>query len=202
MYNYIDDTEILYMVNEVEDGYEFLIAKYKPLLIKLCKKYEHGAKYLGFELEDLMQVANLGVMSAISTYRDTKDTSFSTYLTHCVDNRLKTEIRNQTTSRKMSLNKALSYDAFINGTKIKLLDTIPDRENPTPFECILEENREKEYINFVNSLPFEVAIAYEMRIFGYKLEQIGNFLEISKRTVSNYINYAKNELLKNKWKFE
>ena len=58
MYREIDDYEILYMIQENNDYYELILEKYKPLIITICKQRLNGIKEMGYELEDLMQIAN------------------------------------------------------------------------------------------------------------------------------------------------
>ena len=59
MNNQLGDYEILYMINDTEEYYEYLIDKYKPFLKSICSKYLENAEEFGYEMEDLMQVANI-----------------------------------------------------------------------------------------------------------------------------------------------
>lgn len=137
MYNDISDDEIIYMIKEDEDYYDMMHQKYKPLALSICKKYLKNAKKIGYEIEDLMQIANMGMVDAIRNYRTQENTSFYTFLLTCVKNRLNTEIRNQQTNKKKVLNEAISYDKNIPGTDISLLETLPDKMFLNPFDSFI-----------------------------------------------------------------
>ena len=70
MYKETDDYEILYMINENEDCYEVMLEKYKPLIITICNQKLRKVKDMGYELEDLVQVANIALIDAIKNYND------------------------------------------------------------------------------------------------------------------------------------
>lgn len=187
MYRELDDNEILYMIKEDNDCYEIMIEKYKPFLNKICRKYQKNAHKFGYEIEDLMQVANIALLDAIATYNDNNNTLFYTYLSRCVDNRLKNELRSQETSKKISLNKAISYDEIIPGTDITYLEMLPDTNSMSAFDYLQEELDEIEYIKFRNSLPFEVALVCELKIEGLKNDEIAILLEMDKNVVSKHL---------------
>ena len=100
-----------------------IFSVFNPILLLNLK----NAKKIGYEIEDLMQIANMGMVDAIRNYRTQENTSFYTFLLTCVKNRLNTEIRNQQTNKKKVLNEAISYDKNIPGTDISLLETLPDK---------------------------------------------------------------------------
>ena len=194
MYKKLDDNELIYMIKEDNDYYNIMIEKYRPIIINICKKYEKIGREIGYELEDLIQVANMGLYDAIVSYRDNQNVLFYTFVIHCIKNKLITEIRNQKTNKKLVLNNSFSYDMVIKGTNITLLDLIPDKNVITPFEYLIIEENEIEYINFLNSLPFEVAVVFELRMNGFTYNEISNFLNMNKIDISKCINMAKQRL--------
>lgn len=195
MYRELDDNEILYMIKENDDYYEILLEKYKPMIIGICKKYKKQGKEIGYELEDLIQVASIGLIDAIKSYSNNQDTLFYTYLVHCIKNKLNTEIRDQKTKRKLALNEAISYDKTIPGTEATLLDVLPNQMSLDPLKSLIIDENQIEYIHFINSLPFEVALVYELRVNGFSLDQISEFARIDKRDISKYLRFAKKEYL-------
>ncbi len=191
MYRELDDNEILYMIEENSDNYNYLFEKYKPLLSKICQTYLIDSKELGFEMEDLMQIAYMGLIDAVNSYKDNKKTLFYTYMLRCVRNRLYNEIRNQTSNKKLALNTAISYDEFMPGTHKSLIDNIPDKNSPDPMNFLLEEMVEIEYKKILNSLPIEIAIIYEMKQDRFNDNQIATFTRIDKKNISKYYKQAK-----------
>lgn len=186
MYRDENDYEILYMINENSDNYKIMFEKYKPLIIKLCRKYLRKAKEAGYELDDLMQVAYIGLIDAIEGYLDNQNTIFYTYASICMENRLKTEIRNNQTFKKQVLNSALSYHNLSNHTNLSYIEIVASDED-TVLDYLESEERREDYLVFKNSLPFEMSLVLELKLNGYTSDEIGILLNMKKNTVTKYI---------------
>lgn len=197
MYRELNDNEILYMINDSDNYLEILLEKYKPLISKICKKYLKLGKRVGLEYDDLMQIANISLIKCIKNYKDSLNTSFYTYIIKCITNSLKTELRKELTLKRKILNNSLSIDEIIQGTDITLLDITKNEKVIDPFDCLVIEEKEEKYIRFINSLPFEVAVIYEMKNNGFTTIEISNFLDIDKEKVTKSIQYARNRLCLN-----
>ena len=46
---------------------------------------------------------------------------------------------------------------------------IPDKSTIAPLEYVLIENNERKYQEFLNTLPINMSVAYEMRNLGFKI---------------------------------
>ncbi len=202
MYRELDDSEILYMINDNDDNYEYLFKKYKPLLFTICKEYEQFGKSLGYELEDLMQFASIGFFNAIKSYREKKNVLFYTYMVSCVKNILRNELRNQLTNKKIVLNTAIPYDEPLPGISKAPIDFIPDKSSPNPITFLLEKMEELFYIDFLNSLPIEIAVSYEMKSQAFKDNEIAMYLDTNEKVIQKYIRRAKKAFHKAKLEFE
>lgn len=197
MYKEFNDNEILYMINDSDDYLELMLEKYKPLINKLCKKYSKVGEIVGLEYNDLIQIANICLIEAIKHYNENKNASFYTYTIKCVENKLKTELRKETTNKKIALNSSLSIDEIIPGTDKTLLDVLKNDRVIDPFDYLVIKEKEIAYINFINSLPFEIAVAYEMKVNGFTLNEISIFLDKDVSIIKNSIQYAKNRICLN-----
>ena len=197
MYRDVNDSEVLYMINESDDYVEIMLEKYKPILAKICKKYLKVGKSVGLEFDDLMQIANISLINSIKYYKENMRTSFYTYITRCCENNLRSEIRKELTYKKKTLNSSMSLDEKIPGKDITLLDVIKDEQIVDPSDYLIIEEKEIEYIKFVNSLPFEVAVVFEMKNNGFTTSEISKFLDIDKTEVNKMAQYAKNRLCLN-----
>lgn len=194
MYKDIEDQEILYMIEENNDNYELIYEKYKPLIITICQKRLNSMKGMGYELDDLMQVANMAVFEAVKTYKYDNYTKFYTYLSHCVNNALNLLLRNNLTNKKIVLNKAISYDTKINETTT-LFDLIEDKTAINPYEYLDIEELKIKYINFINSLPFEVAIFYELKLNGFTQEEIKTLMNINDYTYNKCLSFINQQII-------
>ena len=74
-------------VEEWMEGIALIVAL-ETLIITICKQRLNGIKEMGYELEDLMQIANMAVYEAIKTYSEYENAKFYTYVAKCIHNRL------------------------------------------------------------------------------------------------------------------
>ena len=194
MYREIDDYEILYMIQENNDYYELILEKYRPLIITICKQRLSGIKEMGYELEDLMQIANMAVYEAIKTYSEYENAKFYTYVAKCIHNRLNTELRNNSSDKKKALNTAISYDANIPGTNTPLIDILEDKTVINPYQYLDIKELKDKYIYYLNSLPFEVAGVYQLRLQGFNQSEIQTLLNINELAYERCLKTIKRRL--------
>ena len=194
MYREIDDYEILYMIQENNDYYELILEKYKPLIITICKQRLSGIKEMGYELEDLMQIANMAVYEAIKTYSEYENARFYTYVAKCIHNKLNVELRNNSSDKKKALNTAISYDANIPGTNTPLIDLLEDKTVINPYQYLDIKELKDKYIYYLNSLPFEVAGVYQLRLQGFNQSEIQTLLNINELAYERCLKTIKRRL--------
>lgn len=194
MYREIDDYEILYMIQENNDYYELILEKYRPLIITICKQRLSGIKEMGYELEDLMQIANMAVYEAIKTYSEYENAKFYTYVAKCIHNKLNVELRNNSSDKKKALNTAISYDANIPGTNTPLIDILEDKTVINPYQYLDIKELKDKYIYYLNSLPFEVAGVYQLRLQGFNQSEIQTLLNINELAYERCLKTIKRRL--------
>lgn len=194
MYREIDDYEILYMIQENNDYYELILEKYKPLIITICKQRLSGIKEMGYELEDLMQIANMAVYEAIKTYSEYENAKFYTYVAKCIHNKLNVELRNNSSDKKKALNTAISYDANIPGTNTPLIDILEDKTVINPYQYLDIKELKDKYVYYLNSLPFEVAGVYQLRLQGFNQAEIQTLLNINELAYERCLKTIKRRL--------
>lgn len=194
MYKETDDYEILYMINENEDCYEVMLEKYKPLIITICNQKLRKVKDMGYELEDLVQVANIALIDAIKNYndKDNQNTKFYTYLSHCIHNKLNTEIRDNDTNKKKALNTSISYYTSYNNTI--LLDVLEDKNAIDPYMYLDIQELKNKYIKILNSLPLEASVVLELKISGLNQKEIETIMNISTNTFTKCLSLIKSKL--------
>ena len=197
MYRELDDNELLYLVEEEQEYYEVLIKKYQPLIIKICKKYLLIGKKVGYEYDDLIQIGNIGLLEAIKYYKNKDNVLFYTYIKSCIENKIKNELRMQFTNKRKMLNNTISYNEIYNGADSPLIDLIEDKNTLSPDEEFMLREFEDKYIQFIQSLPIEVAIAYEMKNEGYSIEQISKFLKLDIKDIYKSLQFAKRRMCLN-----
>jgi RNA polymerase sigma-B factor len=71
---------------------EWLVERFLPLARKLARRYQHGAD----SLEDLVQVASLGLVKAARRFDETRGVSFGTYAAYSINGELMRHLRDHT----------------------------------------------------------------------------------------------------------
>ena len=91
------------------------------------------------------------------------------------------------------------FDTSYRICVVKVLSLLDFSKSITMEEVmlLLIKEMEIEYIKYINSLPFEVAVVFEMKNCGFTLNEISNFLDIDKNTISKFMKFAKNRLCLN-----
>ncbi|MBR3770531.1 MAG: RNA polymerase sporulation sigma factor SigK [Lachnospiraceae bacterium] len=100
-----------------------LILRNMRLVAHVAKKYQSRED----ELEDLISIGTIGLIKAISTYKEAFGSRLATYAVRCIDNELLMYFRaKKKTSREMSLYEPIGTDK--EGNQIQLVDVIVSEE--------------------------------------------------------------------------
>lgn len=103
-----------------ETAYEarmILIERNLRLVAHVAKKYAAA----GEEMEDLISIGTIGLIKAISSYREEKGSRLATYAAKCIDNELLMMFRaRKKRTREISLYEPIGTDK--EGNEINLLD--------------------------------------------------------------------------------
>ena len=197
MYKDINDNEVIYMINDSDIYYETLLKKYSSVIQKICFKYLKLAQSVGYELNDLIQIGNISLLTAIHTYKESKNILFYTYMIRCIDNNIKTELRKEKFNTRKLLNESISYNSNYKDTEIEILNYIEDKNIIDPLDFLVIEEKQDKYIKLINKLPLEVAVTFEMRNDGFSTKEISRFLETDEKTVYRNYKYAKERICLN-----
>lgn len=115
------------LINEYQkgsiDAKNKLIEHNLRLVAHIVKKYASSG-----EAEDLISAGSIGLIKAINTYSNDKNTQLSTYAARCIENEILMLLRaNKKHNQTTSINETLGNDK--DGNEILLGDIIPDTEN-------------------------------------------------------------------------
>ena len=84
-----------------------LILRNMRLVAHVAKKYQNSDE----DMEDLISIGTIGLIKAISTYRDDYGSRLATYAARCIDNELLMHFRaRKKTSREVSLYEPIGTD--------------------------------------------------------------------------------------------
>ena len=194
--------QIIEMVRENdENAKDLLFQKYKFIIDAGIKKYIFVSKKFGIDYHDLYQEADVGFSDALVSYRDDKDMSLPSFITLCVDRRLRIFIRKYTTQKNKIINETLSLEHIYDKTSSPLSDLISDNNENNPLDNMVKEEHLKELIdNIHNSLSTSEREVYNLMINGLKYDEIAMILNKNLKQVDNAMQRIKlkiSNILKN-----
>ena len=91
--NEYPDNELVNLVCEnSEEANDVLYDKYNYIIDIIINKYKRGAYYLSVDLNELTQEARLGFSDALVSFNQDKSTTLPTFITLCVERRVRNYI--------------------------------------------------------------------------------------------------------------
>ena len=115
MYKDYNDQELLYLISEGnEDANNILFDKYKPIIDIKLKKYLNFGKKIGLDYNDLFQEGLVGLSEAIVSYKNNKETKFSSFASLCIERQLSSLISSYNRKKYIYLNESCSLDTIID----------------------------------------------------------------------------------------
>lgn len=113
------------------------------LVAHVAKKYQNSEE----DMEDLISIGTIGLIKAISTYKEDYGSRLATYAARCIDNELLMYFRaKKKLSREVSLYEPIGTDK--EGNQINLLDIV-ESDEPDVVERMELERQTKKIANLV-----------------------------------------------------
>ncbi|MBR4200175.1 MAG: RNA polymerase sporulation sigma factor SigK [Oscillospiraceae bacterium] len=160
-----------------------LITHNLRLVAHMTKKFYSPER----EQEELMSIGTLGLIKAVSTFKQEKGARFATYASRCIENEILMHYRaKKKTAGEVFFDDPLEYDK--DGNAMTLLDIMPD-------DCDLEEQvaqsmQEKQLYHYLQTKLSErewTVIVRRYGLFGYPAQtqrEVADSLQISRSYVS------------------
>ncbi len=185
-YKELNDNELVYLCCEnSEEAYNTIINKYKPVIFSTVKQYMKELNIVGSESNDFYQEGLIGLMTAINTYDETKDTTFYTYATKCIKNNMLSSVRKSFSKKSKILNESFSLDKMIDDSNLDFYDVFSD-ERSNPLNILFEEEEGKVLLNKLKDMfsNGEKEI-FEYKVLGLSNAEIAEKINKSKKYVEN-----------------
>ncbi len=193
-YKNVNDYEMLYLIGEKDERAEkILYAKYKNLIMKVAPKYLSFASSRGAELDDLVQEGFLGLYSAIKNYRPENQVLFYTFALVCIERQLSTYCKRLSSMRQEVLNHSYSLDIQFDDVRDPFAECIASSEDG-PYENLLFSDYVLQILDFKNNLPKDIALVFELRLNGFRYQEISTLLDIPKRKVDSALSHIRTKL--------
>lgn len=167
------------------------------LVAHVAKKYQNSDE----DMEDLISIGTIGLIKAISTYKEDYGSRLATYAARCIDNELLMYFRaKKKVSREVSLYEPIGTDK--EGNQINLLDIV-ESDEPDVVELMETERQTQKVLKLVPKVLGErelYIIVNRYGLFGNQpmtQREIAAGLQISRSYVSRIEKRALEKLRKN-----
>lgn len=195
-YELYRDEELISMYRKGDAGaVNVILERYKNLVRKKA-----NAMYLvGGEKDDLIQEGMIGLYKAVTTFDETKETSFITFASLCINGQLMNVIKASNAKKNTPLNSYISFDEPAgrsdDNSDMRLVDTLVHDK---------EQNPEVIYIDRENAVKLEEkALAalspLERKVITLLMEgkdyvKIAHELDRPPKSIDNAIQRARNKI--------
>lgn len=159
-----------------QDAMQYLIQKYEHIVSYKARKYSHQLN----DLDDFTQEGLIALYEAVNNYNKEKEASFPTFIEICIDRKLTSYVRHQTTRKASLLNEATSiHQSSLMNLLISSTTTLPEElllhktNSLTLQRCILQ------------SLTFQENEVIQAYLQEHTLTDIAEHLNISYKSVDN-----------------
>lgn len=187
--NEYPDNELVNLVCEKsEEARDLLYDKYSYIVDIIYNKYRRSAYYLSVDLNELRQEALVGFSDALVCFDQDKDVSLSTFISLCVERRVRNYVRKADTYKNKILKSAYSLDAtYGDVNEVPLVEKIGD--SSTDPQITIEEvdnirNLKKQIDELLSPSEKEV---YELLINDFSYEDIALILNKNIKSVYNTV---------------
>ena len=195
-YREYNDYELLSYINEDnEEANNILYEKYRPLIESTSKKIIKYCSNTGLDINDLIQEGMIGLSQAISTFKDTKETSFYTYAKTCIDRKIISIVISSRRLKHKILNESISLETTDDfGNEIYSL--FLEDKNSNPLQILEVNESENELIDKTYKLltDFEKEV-FDLKKSGFTYKEIASILDKSPKAIDNALQRIRTKII-------
>jgi len=182
---YPDNELTYYLHDNNEDAIDLIYDKYKYIIEVLINKYKRVFYALNIDMEDVRQEANLAFSYAIYNYDERKDAGLNTFITLCVDRKIRSVIKKYETTKNKVFSEAISYD---NTTNDITLENILGDDTYEPLKKLENIDTIKYIEESVKSILSKVELdVYNLMKDGINYKEIADILGKTPKQIDNTI---------------
>ena len=182
-----DDELAALAAHEPQAFPELLNRYYRIILYKVAH-----VKACGMDADDLMQEASLGLYSAVQSYTGQEDASFRTFAGVCIDNRLRSAIRNSARDKNKPLSHYMELsDYYKQEDAFSAADAGTDPEATVLIDESVAELRQR-LRELLSEREYQVFTQYHLNDCSY--EDIAKSLDMDAKAVDNALQRVRRKL--------
>ena len=190
----MEDEELLKKAKENdEEAKNLLYEKYKYIIDILMKKYYSSQRELALDPHELEQEALYAFSDALNSFDKTKEVKLSTFITVCVDRRIKKMLKRYSGEKAKLLNSfySLDYD-YEEGLTLK--DMISDESTDPLYNLTLKEDYQELVTKIESSLSPTELETFKLLKNGLDRSTIMLLTNRNEKQVDNVIQRLKNKI--------
>lgn len=192
--DYPDNELEFYLHDNNEVAVDLIYDKYKYIIEVLLNKYKRVFYALNIDIEEVKQEANLAFSSAIYKYDYDKDTSMSTFITLCVERKIRQIIKSYETVKSKVFSETLSLNTNISDTS---LENFIGDDTYEPLKTLESKDTLKYINNEVQSLLSSSELeVYNLLLNGLNYIEIASVLKKTPKQIDNSIQRIRVKLKK------
>ena len=180
-----NDYELLMLYEENnEDAKNILYVKYKFIIDILIKKYKKYFEDLNIDLQEVYSECYVGFSDSLNNYKDNKNASLPTFITLCVERKLRSIVRKYNQEKYKVLQETYSLDFLYDG-EVSLMDVLKD-DKSDPLKAITDKESYNDLFNNITSIltkkEYDVFI---LMIQGLSYQEIAKILNKTPKQIDN-----------------
>ncbi len=181
------------LINLDEESKNALYEEYKYIIDILIKKYYSLALQLGIDIHELKEEALYAFSDAINSFNESKNVKLATFITVCIDRRIKKVIKKYSGQKAKLLNSfySLDYD-YEEGMTLK--DMISDEKTDPLYNLTIKEDYDELITKIENSLSSSELEIFKLLENGLDRRSIALITNKNDKQVDNAIQRLKNKI--------
>lgn len=189
-----NDYELLMLYEENdEDAKNILYIKYRFIIEILVKKYKKYIEDLNVDLQEVYSECYVGFSDGLKNYQDNKNASLPTFITLCVERRLRAIIRKYNREKYKVIQDTYSLD-FLYDSDISLMDIISD-DAYDPLKTMTDREQYEDLVKRItNNLTQKEYEVFILMIKGLNYQEIARILNKNLKQIDNAMQRIKNKV--------
>ncbi len=179
------DDELLLLIKDLNNNaLNFLLSRYKPLVGAKARMYF----LIGGDNDDLIQEGMIGLFNAINNFDALQNVKFKTFAETCIENQIKSALRNSTRLKHSTLNSSIPIDESIEALS---------QDIDSPLNVILSKENYSSLVDAINVVltDFEKLVLNEY-LNGKNHKEISKIVNKDNKAISNCLSRIRNKVKK------
>ena len=178
-----------------EEAKNIIYNEYKYIVDILIHKYHGVALSLNIDIHELEQEAYYAFSDALNSYQSDKNAKLSTFISLCIDRRIKKILKKYSSDKAKILNNTYSLDYDYNEEGMTLKDLISDDNQFDPlYNLTNEENYEELMVKIKESLSDSEYEVFKLLINGFDYITIAKITDKNPKQIDNTIQRLKHKI--------